>query len=312
MENDVGRNGVFLRALEAPAAQSRDELLVHVDGAARPDPRWLDRAVGVQDPEAVGGRHLDERARAFDELHPSANVGVGGAGEHPVRGGAARRRRRFQRAAQRGDEAPSSERPRERCDRVDDRLADVIGQRRRRARDRCGHRASTATHTSQAPHGPAKSSPKCAATCSCRQTRVSAKAITGRRATRRRAWRDREALRPARARRSGAVGTSIRIRRPSSKSAANETGLLEHPDENASVSFGHQRGEIVRLDEPVGVAQRAVDGTELRRRSARPTPRTVAMPSRRSGWRAGASRSARRRVRRDRPSARTPRASPGS
>ena len=50
------------------------------------------------------------------------------------------------------------------------------------------------------------------------------------------------------------------------EAAPNETGLLEHSDENASVSFRHQRGEIVRLDEPLGVAQRAVDGTELRRR----------------------------------------------
>ena len=122
------------------------------------------------------------------------------------------------------------------------------------------------TQTSQAPHGPAKSSPKCAATCSCRQTRVSAKPIT-------RSARDSATSARAIEQCFDALARVVRRRRhldphqPALVEAApNETGLLEHPDENASVSLRHECGEVVRLDEPVGVPQRAVDSAELRRR----------------------------------------------
>ena len=36
------------------------------------------------------------------------------------------------------------------------------------------------------------------------------------------------------------------------ETSLEQAGLLEHADEYACISFGHQRGEVVRIDEPVG------------------------------------------------------------
>ncbi len=53
------------------------------------------------------------------------------------------------------------------------------------------------------------------------------------------------------------------MRRPSSKLRANETRLLEHPDEDARVTFGHERRKVAWIDEPTRIPERGVDGAKL-------------------------------------------------
>ena len=126
-------------------------------------------------------------------------------------------------------------------------------------------RASGA-HTSQLPHGASNDSPKCAATCSWRQTRVSANATT-------RSARDSATSSRALEQRLHALARIGRRRferdpheSPLVEVAPEETRLLEHPDENARVALGNERGELVRLDEPLRVPERAVDRAKLRHR----------------------------------------------
>ncbi len=47
--------------------------------------------------------------------------------------------------------------------------------------------------------------------------------------------------------------------------ATDESGLLEHPDEDAHVTFGYEQRQVVRIDEPVRVPEPAVDRAELGR-----------------------------------------------
>ncbi len=265
VEDDVGGHGVLLRALEAPAAQARDEILVDVGGDAGSDAGRRHGRIDVEDAEPVGRGHLDQCPRSLDESDPAADVGVARGREDPVRERPARRRRCLQRPAERGNEAPSPERPGERRDRIDDRSPGVLRQRRGRARDRrrstcerSAHVAAPARRVERLPevggHLLVPTDPR---------LRERDDPVRARLRDEPRALQERlDAL--------GRVGRRGLQRDPHASPlvevATEETRLLEHPDEHARVAIGHDGGELGGVDEALPVPERAVDRAKLRHR----------------------------------------------